>query len=171
MNITVTIRGLDEVINRLDEYSSSLERKAQEICHRLAQIGYDVAYSIMAGHVYSGETASSLTIEEISPTEYMVWAESKALLFFEFGAGVNGGGHPQAGEFGFGPGTYPGQKHALDPKGWWFPTDDPSLIVRIGKDGQGYGHSYGNPPYMPFYNAGAKIRGDLEQVAREVLSA
>lgn len=171
MNLTVNIRGLDELIDQLGNYANSLEKRAGEICQRLAQIGYDVAYQIMSGHVYSGETINSLTIEERSPTEYVLWAESKALLFFEFGAGVNGGGHPQAGEFGFGPGTYPGQTHALDPKGWWFPTDDPNLIVRTGEDGQGYGHSYGNPPHMPFYNAGARIKEDLERVAKEVLSA
>lgn len=168
MNITVNVRGLDETIRRLEEYRDKVQRAAEEIVRRLSLLGYDVAYQIMGGHIYSGETIGSLTIVEESPTKHILMAGSQALLFFEFGAGAGGGGHPLAGEFGFGPGTYPGQTHAFDPNGWWFPTDDPALIVRYGKDGQGYGHSYGNQPHMPFYNASRKMRDDLLDVAREV---
>lgn len=170
MTITTYVRGLDEAIARLEGLSNNLEYYASEIVSRLALIGYDVAYQIMAGHIYSGETIDSLTIEENDPTHYTLMASSKALLFFEFGAGVSGGGHPQAGQFGMGPGTYPGQTHAFDPNGWYYPTDDPALIVAYGRDGQGLGHSYGNPPHMPMYNASQKIRQDLLTVAREVFA-
>lgn len=135
---------------------------------RLSLLGYDVAYGIMGGHVYSGETIGSLSVVEESPTRHILMAASKAILFFEFGAGVSGGGHPLAGDFGMGPGTYPGQTHAFNPNGWWFPTDDPNLIVKTNRDGQGFGHSYGNPPHMPFYNASRRMRDDLLDVAREV---
>lgn len=171
MNITVNVSGLDETIRRLEEYANRIDRAGAEIVKRLAQLGYDTAYSVMAGHIYSGETINSLQIVENDPTHYTLMAGSKALLFFEFGAGLNGGGHPQAGEFGFGPGTYPGQKHALDPNGWWFPTDDPNLIIRTDKNGQGWGHSYGNRPQMPMYKASRKIQDDLLEVAREVMSS
>ena len=169
MTVTVNVRGIDEAIRQLEEYGNRVERAGAEIVSRLALIGYDVAYTVMSTHIYSGETIGSLTIVENDPTHYTLLASSTALLFFEFGAGANGSGHPQAAEFGFGPGTYPGQTHAFDPNGWWYPTDDDQLAVRIDSQGRGWAHSYGNPPHMPFYKASVKMRKDLEQVAREVL--
>lgn len=170
MTITTQISGLDDAIDLLEKIANNLESYASEIVRRLAEMGYDVAYQIMSGHIYSGETISSLSVVENDATHFTLMASSVALLFFEFGAGVNGGGHPQAGQFGFGPGTYPGQTHALDPNGWYYPTDDPALIVAYTKDGQGLGHSYGNPPHMPFYNASQKMKQDLITVAREVFA-
>jgi hypothetical protein len=123
----------------------------------------------MAEHVYSGETISSLQVYQESANKFILQAGSVALLFFEFGAGAIGYGHPLAGEFGMGPGTYPQQTRAFDPNGWWFPTDDANLAVRTNKDGQMWGHSYGNEPHMPFYQASQQMRADLLKVAREVM--
>ena len=169
--ITIHVSGLDKAIDDIDALNSKLDDAAHDIVNSLALIGYDVAYQIMAGNVYTGETIGSLTIVENDPTHYTLLADSKAILFFEFGAGVYGVGHPQAGEFGMGAGTYPNQTHALDPNGWWFPTDDPDLALHYDESGQGWGHSYGNPPHMPFYNAGLQIKADLEAVVREVFSS
>lgn len=169
INIALNTRSIDKAIKQLEEYQANLATAGAEITRRLSLMGYDVIYQVMAGHVFSGETIDSLTIVEQRPNKHILMANSTAILFFEFGAGINGVGHPQAGEFGFGAGTYPGQKHALDPNGWWFPTDNPDLIIRTDKDGQGWGHSNGNPPYMPFYQASRKMRDDLLEVAKEVL--
>ena len=174
MTITVNVQGLDGAIRRLAALSRSLDDYAHEIVNRLSLIGYDVAYQIMGEHVYSGETIGSLTIVENDPTHFTLMASSVALLFFEFGAGLGGYGHPLAGQFHMGPGTYPGQTHALDPNGWWYPTNDPALIILRNNDPDaefaGWGHSYGNPPHMPMYSASQKMKEDLLTVAREVFA-
>ena len=159
---------IDDAIRKLESYQNKLEEAAAEIVRKLSLIGYDVAYQVMSTHVYSGETLDSLTIVEESPTKHVLMAGSTALLFFEFGAGLNGYGHPEPQ--GYGPGTYPGKGHWNDPNGWWFPTDDPALAIKYDSKGQGWGHSKGNPPHMPMYKAERKMRDDLEQVAREVFS-
>lgn len=172
MNIKINVfdpASIDAAIEQLERTSQKLKEWGGQIAERLANIGYDVAYSVMAGNVYSGETISSLQVQQTGPYEYTLLAGSVALLFFEFGAGIQGVGHPEAGKFGMGAGTYPGQKHAFDPNGWWFPTDDANLAVKYDKDGQGWGHSYGNPPHMPMYQAETKMREELERVAREVI--
>lgn len=171
MNIAFDVlsaSSIDAAVKLLEGYRDSLQSKAETLAEMLANIGYETAFQIMGEHVYSGETISSLQVQEIDPGHYVLLAGSVALLFFEFGAGTVGTGHPQANEFGMGPGTYPGQTHALDPNGWWFPTDDENLIIRRDKNGQGWGHSNGNPPYMPFYNASQQIRNDLLRCAQEV---
>lgn len=168
MNMRVTLDGIEETIMNLQNYSTDLVKKANELCKKLAELGYDVARLELSGHIYTGETIASLTVTQVDEAHYTLSAGSKALLFLEFGAGIQGVGHPLAGQFGMGAGTYPGQRHAFDPNGWWFPTDDPTLALHYDKNGQGWGHTYGNPPHMPMYQAETRIRTDIERVANEV---
>lgn len=171
VRVTIKSTGIKPAVTFLRSFADGLESKAQEIAKRLADIGYDVAYGVMAGHIYTGETLDSLDVIEEEPGRYVLTASSQAILFFEFGAGARyGGGHPWAGEFGMGPGTYPGQTHAFDARGWWYETTDPSLAVFYSaKTGKSYGHSYGNPPHMPFYQADVRMRDQILKVAEEVL--
>lgn len=162
--------SIGRAIAQLEAYQKRVEEAGDKIARELADLGYQVAYGVMQGHVFSGETSESLEVVEDGPNRYILTAGSAALLFFEFGAGARyGSGHPWDGELGFGPGTYPGNGHWNDPKGWWFPTDDPRLILRRDKSGQGWGHSYGNKPHMPFYKASKAMREDIVRVAREAL--
>lgn len=170
IKVRLSTRSIDAAIKELEEYEKKVKNAAEFIANGLSQIGYTVAVTVMSGHVWSGETIESLEVVHVEQGKYILRAASKALLFFEFGAGVRyGGGHPLAGELGMGPGTYPGQTHADDPNGWWFPTDDPRLIVSVDKNGQGWAHSYGNPPYMPFYQADVAIRENILRLAKEAL--
>lgn len=169
IKVLLTPESITDAIQYLQNYGNELNRKAAELAEKLANIGYNVSFGILADHVYSGETISSLSVIQTSPTRFEVVAGSVALLFLEFGAGINGVGHELAGQFGMGAGTYPGQTHAFDPQGWWFPTDDPNLAVYTSKKtGQMYGHSYGNPPYKPMYQASVEIRHNIEKAAKEV---
>lgn len=162
--------SIGQAIQEVKAYRKKVEEAGDKIARELAHKGCTVAYGVMSGHVFSGETLESLDVIEDGPNRYILTASSQAILFFEFGAGAKyGGGHPLAGDLGFGPGTYPGAGHWDDPNGWWFPTDDPRLIVRQDENKQGWGHSYGNRPYMPFYKASKTMREDLLKVAKEAL--
>lgn len=170
VKVKIKTTGVTNALLQLRGIGFLMEGTAEEIAKRLADLGYDVAYRVLAGHIYTGETIDSLDVIEESPGRYVLTATSGAILFLEFGAGARyGGGHPWAGQFGMGPGTYPGQTHAFDPGGWWFETDDPNLAVVTAANGKSYGHSYGNPPHMPFYQASARMRDEILNVAREVL--
>ena len=166
----VKTTGADKAMEVLRGLAGDMEQTASEIARRLADEGFNVAYEILANHIYKGETIESLEVIEEYPGRYVLTATSGAILFMEFGAGARyGSGHPWAGQFGMGPGTYPGQTHAFNPRGWWFETSDPNLIVFIGENGKTYGHSYGNAPHMPFYQASARMRDRILDIAREVL--
>lgn len=130
--------------------------KANQICERLATIGAVSASLGFSSGIYIGANDVNITVKP-EGNGFSVLANGTSVLFLEFGAGVTMGyGHPQAGEFGFGPGTYPGKGHWDDPNGWYLP------------DGR---HSYGNPPNMAMYNASKLIQEEVERVCREVLSA
>ena len=166
--VHLTPSSIDAAIQQLEAIRDELPRKAALIAQKLADIGFYVAYGILAGHVYSGATIDSLEVKQVSETRYEIVAESEAIMFLEFGAGLVGYGHEKP--MGYGPGTYPGQTHALNPGGWWFETDDPNLAKHTTKDGKMYGHTYGTPAYAPMYNAAKEMRSQVERIAREVFN-
>lgn len=179
IRMTLNPTDIDMAIKELESYSKSLPAKADAIANALAQMGYSVAASILSAHVFDGDTLRSLTVESEGDGKYVLYAESEAILFVEFGVGARAGSHPIGGAHKgsadgafekMGAGTYPGQTHANDPSGWWFPTNDPRLIVRVGEDGQGWGHSFGYTARMPFAMADETMKQDILRVAKEVFA-
>ena len=158
INIQLSTRSLEAAIREIYAYRDSFERKVDTYMERLKEIGLDVVRCTVAG----------LTDDEIGSTTYAGdWNEDHEMvirlsgdkaLFIEFGAGITYSNpqHPKAGEMRMGVGTWPDQKHAFDPAGWWYAHDK---------------HSYGNPAYMPLYKAGEEIRQQAVSIAREVFGS
>lgn len=165
MNITVKIHGLDEAIRRLEEYSDRLRQQQDELCRRLATMGATKVSLLFSQAVYTGDNDFAVSVEEANGG-YQIVVSGQSVAFVEFGAGVTYGyGHPQAGAFGVGPGTYPGQTHAMTGEGWYIPKS------KRGNTQDPNGHTYGNPPNMPMYNTAQDLKREIARVAREVFSA
>lgn len=160
IKVDLTPQSIDKAIKQLESYSKSLDEKARLLCERLAQMGALYAEWNFSGVLYAGDIDYNISVERGEGNTYYIKAAGHTVLFMEFGAGVKHGyGHPLASEFGMGPGTYPGQTHAFDPKGWWF-----------GESGH-LTHTYGNAPGMPMYNAAKDLRNEILQVAKEVFQS
>lgn len=158
LTMKLSTSSINSVIEELERYSAELTQKGLEICRRLANVAELRVSQTYASASYVGEKDYVVTVEERN-NGYAVLADGMTVLLLEFGAGVTYGyGHPQAGEFGMGPGTYPGQTHAFAPQGWLLPKE---------KGGQ---HTYGNAPSMAMYFAAKDLREEVETVAREVFS-
>lgn len=149
--------GIQKIQDELTVYRKWQEEKARELAERLASLGATVASIRFSRAVYTGQKDVDVSVEEM-PTGYKVKADGESVLFIEFGSGVTYGyGHPEAGEFGMGPGTYPdGKGHWDDPKGWYLPKS------------AGGGHTFGNPPAMPMYEARKAIEQELPRIVKEV---
>ena len=149
--------GIQKIQDELMVYRKWQEEKARELAERLATLGATVASIRFSRAVYTGKKDVEVTVEEL-PNGYKVKADGESVLFIEFGSGVTYGyGHPEAGEFGMGPGTYPdGKGHWDDPKGWHLPKS------------AGGGHTFGNPPAMPMYEARKAIEQELPRIVKEV---
>lgn len=158
IRISLSEASIDEAIKKMEAYKNDLDRKAQELCKRLADMGALYAEWNFEGVLYAGDIDYNITVDRIDEHTYAIKASGETVLLMEFGAGVKHGyGHPQAAEFKMGPGTYPnGKGHWNDPKGWWF-----------GEKGH-WTHTYGNAPGMPMYNAAKDLRREILDVAREV---
>lgn len=157
IRVELTNNSLKNAIREVERYKAWVLEKERELRTRLAERGANVASIEFRRAIYDGPNDVTVRVDDTGSVA-VIYAEGESVAFIEFGAGArNGYGHPQAGELGMGPGTYPESKgHWDDPKGWWYAH---------GK------HSYGNPPVMAMYKAVQTMTEELTQIAREVFGA
>lgn len=168
-------KSIGAAIDKVHKYRVEFERKCETVVSELAEIGYQAAYRILAEHVFDGDTLASLRVDALSGADnvYVVSAKSKALLILEFGSGLPAANtpHPKAGEFNMGAGTASEKGHWNNPNGWYYPTNDPRLINKYNKDGtQGYGHSKGMKPQMPFHTASVEMERQIADIVKRVFA-
>lgn len=153
-SIELSEDGIKELQQGLKEYDQWVKAKTDELCERLAEIGVTKAQVNFAAAYYDGDNDVSVRVES-RDSGYAVVAEGTTVLFIEFGAGLIGGGHPEAN--GMIPGSYSdtvGKGQWDNPEGWIYQHDRP--------------RSHGNPANMPMYNAVKELELELEQIVREV---
>ena len=151
--------SIKSAIKELRQYSAWIQKKEVELRSRLAMLGATVASIQFSRAIYNGSNDISVRVDDTGSVA-VIYAEGESVAFIEFGSGAKYGyGHPQADEFGFGPGTWSdgdeGKGHWDDPRGWWY--------------GSGQ-HSYGNPPAMAMYSAVKEITENVTRIAKEVFS-
>lgn len=173
VNFTLDSKSVGEAIDKIRKYRKDFEQKCERVASELADIGYQTAYRILSEHVFDGNTLSSLRVDHVAGTDniFVVSARSEAILLLEFGSGLPAANtpHPEAAKHNMGAGTLSEKGHWNDPNGWYYPTDDPRLINKYSKDGtQGYGHSKGMKPAMPFYTAARDMERQIADVVGRV---
>lgn len=154
INIELNDKSINDAIKELNKYSAWVASKENELRSRLAMLGATVASIRFSRAIYNGSNDVTVRVDDKGNTA-TIYAEGESVAFIEFGSGITYGyGHPMAGQFGVGPGTYPeGKGHWDNPKGWWY----------------GHGqHSYGNPPAMAMVAARDEITENVTRIAREV---
>lgn len=154
IKVELTNDSIKNAVKEVKRYAAWVTKKEAELRSRLAMLGATVASIQFARAIYTGSNDVTVRVDNTGSVA-VIYAEGEAVAFIEFGAGATYGyGHPQAGEFGVGPGTYPdGKGHWDNPKGWWF--------------GSGQ-HTYGNPPAAAMYSAVQEIAKSVTEIAREV---
>lgn len=154
IKVALTEESISAAADELRRYAAWVSEKEAELVRELAKVGLLVAKINFASAVYDGTNDVVVRVDQTGSVA-VIYAEGSAVAFIEFGAGAKYGyGHPQAGELGFGPGTYPSEKGLWDSeKGWWF--------------GSGQ-HTYGNAPAMGMYKAVQAMTEQVTQIAREV---
>jgi hypothetical protein len=146
--------NIDRAIKEVRKYKQWVLKKEAELRMRLAAVGATVASIQFSRAIYNGTNDVSVRVDNTGSVA-VIYAEGESVAFIEFGSGDKyGHGHPQAGELGMGPGTYPeGKGHWDDPRGWWYGHNE---------------HSYGNPPAMAMYQAVQAMTEQITMIAKEV---
>lgn len=157
IQVELSDSGIKDAVKELRRYSAWVQNKEEELRSRLAMLGATVASIRFSRAIYNGSNDVSVRVDDTGSVA-VIYAEGESVAFIEFGSGKKYGyGHPQASEFGFGPGTWSdgpdGKGHWDDDRGWWY--------------GSGQ-HSYGNPPAMAMYSAVKEITENVTKIAKEV---
>lgn len=147
-------------------YRREFDRKVKLFCEEVANEGQLVIMNVLAEHIDTGETIGSVKmISKGSNGVYKVSVQvtSDAILFLEFGSGLNFA-PPHAAEHGMGPGTFSRAKRQdpefpnwANPDGWWY----------YGNDGKSH-KSYGMPASMPMYRGGKRMEEVISETAKRV---
>ena len=166
---------VEAAIRQLRKYQSDFEKKVILFVEKLADVGIFTAQAHSGGfeeYIAFGKEVNSektgvkaivyITNKQLLVSEWQLAdgsikrAEASPILLAEFGSGLLAD-NPDAGKFGMGQGTFPGQTHAFDEDGWWWMTTDGE-----------WHHSYGVPAEMPMAFACAQIIVNVRKAAREV---
>ena len=86
-DIPSIIRAAKEV----EDYAKWMEKKSDELCKRLAELGRDVAVTAYASGEADGNDDVDVTVEKVGNANYIIRASGSQTYFIEFGAGVTAG--------------------------------------------------------------------------------
>lgn len=166
-------KGIEDLINALEDYKAEIAQKAQDFVSRLMDIGIETAeantgqyrgFIVFHRHMVADKDSADGVIVATDGTKLVrewyrdgriVSTEISPLLMAEFGSGWLAKVLDNVS--GVGQGSFPGQRHAFDKDGWDWTTPD----------GETH-HSIGETPTYPMHSAVLAMEFDVDRVGREV---
>ena len=181
INLDITNpKSIRKTMEYLHGLKSGLPEKCRMLCDELADIGVRTAiisttgekshlsyYVVFAKELKSVDTKGcsmimyGRNIKEVFGEDVNA-AEVSPILMLEYGSG-SFALPPQSllnGQLQVGQGSFPGQKHAFDPNGWWYKST---------KDGEWH-HSYGITPSYPMQNAYNSMVKQVDKLIRRIFT-
>lgn len=165
--------SVEQLKKDIEAYRNDLPRKCEQIVSELAKIGLDVAnarvnesplgkyvtLSIQNENIPNGSKALLIARGEVKQSEG--YADFSTILAIEFGAGIyyNKTINPNADKLGYGPGTFPGQVHAME-DGWYF-WDEKNQVWK---------YTHGVRATMPMYNAYKDMEDEVVKIVKAVFA-
>lgn len=168
IKVRLSDAGLRDAERQIQEYKTTLNKKAQEFAKALADKGLDVAKIRFANAEYAGNNDVSCRVEQNGNTCTII-AEGKSVAFIEFGTGVMhsayGGELPNGvGEHG----TY-GKENGKH-KRWYYYGESGNAGTPVKEvDGKGQlNYTSGNDAAMAMWGAVEEMASQVEATWREV---
>ena len=155
-------KSIDSALKMVQQYKRDFEKKEQEFCRRLAELGVRLANGEYSVADPEGEHAITVYLEK-TDKGYRVKAEGSTIGFLEFGTGIRHKEWVDNNNVGGTPYTPPphgsyGKGHGKQPYGWWFNSEEYGVTM----------HTYGNPPAEAMLVARDAMVARVVQIAREV---
>lgn len=111
------------VRRRLEARAASMQRKADELCRRLAEAGVAASVAGVA-HDESGELRGSIRWEKLAERDYLVVADCGYAVYVELGTGVVGSGGAYPAERPAWAGAPGSRSRAVGSDGTWTYYDE-----------------------------------------------
>ena len=166
MRISVNTKSIDRALKQIQRYQKNLDKTINRFMKRMTEEGLQIL-NVNIGHIHGNEVDPNVTgsaeVTALGNGNYQATIKMTGhdVAFIEFGSGIinnnvslGGSLHPKGQELGMTIGSYPNQKHAGDPKGWWH-------------DGH---HYYGSETYMPLYSTEQELKQLISEIASEVFN-
>lgn len=178
IKVRLSDAGLRDAERQIQEYKTTLNKKAQEFAKALADKGLDVAKVRFANAQYAGSNDVSCHVEQ-NGAACSIIAEGKSVAFIEFGTGVTHQGWGAAGTVGPLPlpdnigehGTY-GKENGKH-KRWYYYGESGNAGTYVDTvPGKGQlNYTSGNEPAMAMWGAVEEMASQVEATWREVWSS
>ena len=175
IKVRLSDAGLRDAERQIQEYKSTLNKKARALAFRLSWLGLEVAKIRFANAQYAGSNDVKCHINQKDKTCTIV-AEGKAVAFIEFGTGVKHQGWGAAGTVGPIPlpdnigehGTY-GKENGKH-KRWYYYGESGNAGTPVKQvDGKGQlNYTSGNDAAMAMWGAVEEMASQVEATWREV---
>lgn len=170
IKVRLSDAGLRDAERQIQEYKTTLNKKAQEFAKALAQKGIDVATVRFVNAQYAGDNDVTVEHDPVqTPNGFAIVAHGKAVAFIEFGTGVShsayGGELPagmgEHGTYGKGNGQH---------KRWYYYGESGNAGTPVKQvDGKGQlNYTSGNEPAMAMWGAVEEMASQVEATWREV---
>lgn len=175
IKVRLSDAGLRDAERQIQEYKTTLNKKARAFAFRLSWLGLEVAKVRFANAEYAGSNDVKCHINQKDKTCTIV-AEGKAVAFIEFGTGVTHQGWGAAGTVGPIPlpdnigehGTY--GKGNGQHKRWYYYGESGNAGTPVKEvDGKGQlNYTSGNDAAMAMWGAVEEMASQVEATWREV---
>jgi hypothetical protein len=168
IKVRLSDAGLRDAERQIQEYKTTLNKKAQEFAKSLADKGLDVAKVRFANAEYAGRNDVSCRVEQNGSTCTII-AEGKAVAFIEFGTGAHHNGY--GGELPPGVGAHGsyGKGHGAQRRWYYYGEAGNAGTPVKTVDGKGQlNYTDGNEPAMAMWGAVEEMASQVEATWREV---
>lgn len=168
IKVRLSDAGLRDAERQIQEYKTTLNKKAKEFAKALADKGLDVAKVRFANAEYAGSNDVSCRVEQNGNTCTII-AEGKSVAFIEFGTGIHHNGY--GGELPPGVGAHGsyGKGQGANRR-WYYYGESGNAGTPVKQvDGKGQlNYTDGNEPAMAMWGAVEEMASQVEATWREV---
>lgn len=168
IKVRLSDAGLRDAERQIQEYKTTLNKKARALAFRLSWLGLEVAKVRFANAEYAGSNDVKCHINQKDKTCTIV-AEGKAVAFIEFGTGAHHNGYGGQLPPGVGAhGSY-GKGHGAQRR-WYYYGEAGNAGTPVKMvDGKGQlNYTDGNEPAMAMWGAVEEMASQVEATWREV---
>lgn len=171
IKVRLSDAGLRDAERQIQEYKTTLNKKAQEFAKALADKGLDVAKVRFANAEYAGSNDVSCHVEQ-NGSACSIIAEGQSVAFIEFGTGVMHSAY--GGELPNGVGEHGAYgKENGKHKRWYYYGESGNAGTPVKEvDGKGQlNYTSGNDAAMAMWGAVEEMASQVEATWREVWSS
>ena len=150
--------SIKAAIKQVNAYSKSMDKKCDELCRRLAEIGVEAA--IAHAPIGIGNLVSGIHLEKHGDKDYLVVSSGDKVGFIEFGTGVVGEGTYQGNlpdNYKYDQRWTPEAHDPNDPTLWYYYDERGKRHSTRGQKAKGY-----------MAAASEEMRNKVLEVAKEV---